>query len=80
MVCQEGIEPSPGRAEYGFTVRCNLSQYLPLTQNLLRCSIQISTSLRRGAYWRLREQPSKEPLNEALLPILVQAMAKPEFG
>lgn len=30
MVDQDGIEPSLGLAEYGFTVRCNLSQYLPL--------------------------------------------------
>lgn len=32
LVGVEGIEPSPGLAEYGFTVRCDLSQYSPHTR------------------------------------------------
>ena len=33
---EDGIEPSPGLTDYGFTVRANLSQYLAFILNYIR--------------------------------------------
>jgi hypothetical protein len=47
MACRvgkEGIEPSPGLAEYGFTVRCNLTNICLFPINLVRESYISSKS------------------------------------